>query len=1153
MKTKNIKLLTLFIFLFCAGIGFSASYIKTGNTKSVFRLIYNPPPTKPVAKNDSVTICENSGVVVINVQANDNDADGDPLTTSIYLAPKSGIASLNGNFINYTPNNNFSGKDTITYVVCDNETPENCDTAMVFITVNASPVAITGGLQTMCYGDTISIGGASSANLTYKWTPNSGLSIYTTSNPKASPTDTTMYTLVVTDTLTGCKNTDSVKIIVKPVPSAYITEGDTAQFCAGSVMSLTASNGSRYLWSNGDTTKTISITSAGDYYVGVTYADGCTDYTAQTFVIINPLPKPNAGRDTSVCLGDSVRIGTPAPLLSIGMTYKWTPATGLNYDTIPQPNASPLVTTKYVLTLTDTLIGCSNTDTVLVTVLSQPVANAGTDKTICKGDTATIGSAAVAGISYSWSPAGGLSSSTNSQPNADPIATTTYVLTASNGICSNTDTVIVTVLPQPIANAGVAKGICKNDSVVLGTPYIAGLTYSWSPAAGLNYDTVAQPKASPASTTTYTLIVSNGACSNKDTVTVSVHPQPIANAGSDKSICKGDSVSIGSVPVIGISYTWSPAGGLSSSTSSQPNASPVTTTTYVVKASNGICSNTDTVVVTVNPLPTANAGANKTICKGDSTAIGSASVLGVTYSWSPSTGLASSTSSQTNASPIATTTYVLTATNGTCSNKDTVIVTVSPQPIANAGSDKTVCRFDSVTIGSASISGVTYSWAPAAGLSSSTNSQPSASPVGTTTYVLTATNGVCSNTDTVVVTVNPAPTANAGADKNICKGDSTSIGTVSLSGITYSWSPAQGLSSSTVAQPNASPISTTIYTLTTNNGTCSKTDIVTVTVLPTPIANAGADKGVCIGDSTAIGSASVAGMSYSWSPITGLSSATISQPQASPITTTTYVVTATNGVCSATDTVVVSVSTPPTANAGSYKTICRNDSAMIGTTATTGLKYNWTPSSGLSSDTISDPAASPAATTLYTLTVTNLGCSNTDTVTVKVNQLPAANTGAAQILCGEGSVTLGSASVAGDTYVWTPATGLSSSTIARPTATPTLTTTYTLTETDTITGCHATNEVQVTFGGDDFYTGISPNGDGINDWWNIPMLDCYQDNTVQIINRWGSEVWSGSNYNNTTVRWDGKDNNGTNLPDGTYYYIVKYNNTEKRGWVFIKR
>lgn len=87
----------------------------------------------------------------------------------------------------------------------------------------------------------------------------------------------------------------------------------------------------------------------------------------------------------------------------------------------------------------------------------------------------------------------------------------------------------------------------------------------------------------------------------------------------------------------------------------------------------------------------------------------------------------------------------------------------------------------------------------------------------------------------------------------------------------------------------------------------------------------------------------------------------------------------------------------------------------------------------------------------------------------------------------------------------------------------------------------------------EFFNGFSPNGDGINDWWNIPVLSYYSSNSVEIINRWGSEVWKKNNYNNKNIVFRGENMNGEELPDGTYYYTIKYNNIEKRGWVFIKR
>jgi gliding motility-associated-like protein len=87
----------------------------------------------------------------------------------------------------------------------------------------------------------------------------------------------------------------------------------------------------------------------------------------------------------------------------------------------------------------------------------------------------------------------------------------------------------------------------------------------------------------------------------------------------------------------------------------------------------------------------------------------------------------------------------------------------------------------------------------------------------------------------------------------------------------------------------------------------------------------------------------------------------------------------------------------------------------------------------------------------------------------------------------------------------------------------------------------------------EFFNAFSPNGDGKNDTWKIPALSFYTTNSVIIVNRWGSEVWRTDNYDNVNNVWNGKNLEGNDLPDGTYYYIINYNNTQKRGWVFIKR
>ncbi len=804
--------------------------------------------------------------------------------------------------------------------------------------------------------------------------------------------------------------------------------------------------------------------------------------------------------------------------------------------------------------------GCS---TGAPNIITQP-----SNQTVCSGSSANFFvSATGAGLTYQWRKGnvnlingGNISGATTDSLIINPVTvsdTSSFYNVIVKGSTSPSDTsnyVKLTVNPSPVVITGPPLKICLGDTVSIGSLAVAGDTYKWTPSIGLSSNTISNPKANPIDTTTYTLTVTNtiDGCKSTDSVKIDVKPVPVADIiGADTTaICAGGSVIL--ISTNGAAYLWS-----TGSTSSSIVANIAGKYSVSVTYANGCKSNSDTTTLFINPKPTADAGSDKTICKGDSVKIGTLVVIGITYSWLPATGLSSSTVAQPEAKPAITTTYTLTVTDIAkgCTNKDTVIVTVLPQPVANAGTIKTICKGDSTKIGAPAVLGVTYSWLPAAGLNSSTSSQPDASPAITTTYTVTASNGTCSNTDTVTVKVNLLPVANAGPNISICLGDGDTIGTPAIVGETYSWSPATGLNSSTLAQPNASPVITTTYTLTVSGiaFACKNTDTVIVTVVPQPVANTGLNKSICIGDTTTIGAPAVLGVTYSWSPVTGLNSGTASEPNASPAITTTYTLTVSNGVCSNKGTVSVTVNTIPVANAGPDKSICMGTSTAIGTPAIVGYTYNWLPSVGLSSTSVSQPNAGPSVTSTYTVTVMNGGCSNTDTVLVTVNPLPAADAGANQFLCGAGSVQLGAAPVAGDTYLWTPAMGLNSVTISNPTANPATTTLYTINETDTTTGCFNSNEVTVTIGSSVFYDGISPNGDGINDWWNIPMLNCYPTNTVLIVNRWGSEIWTGINYDNNTVKWTGKDMNGIDLPDGTYYYIIKYNDTEKRGWVFIKR
>ncbi|MCW3072600.1 MAG: hypothetical protein JWO44_2490 [Bacteroidetes bacterium] len=490
---------------------------------------------------------------------------------------------------------------------------------------------------------------------------------------------------------------------------------------------------------------------------------------------------------------------------------------------------------------------------------------------------------------------------------------------------------------------------------------------------------------------------------------------PVANFSSNfTTVCAGASVAYTDLSTnIPNTWSWSFPGG-TPATSAVQNPAVVYNTPGIYNvtliATNSHGSNTKTVTgyITVNAIPSADAGANAAICNGSSTTLNASG--GTSYSWLPVTGLSSATIANPVANPTATTNYTITVTNAGCSATDVVAITVNPVPVANAGSDVSICSGSSASLGASG--GSSYSWSPAAGLSSTTIANPVASPATTTTYTVTVTAAGCSATDAVLVTVNPSPTANAGSDVTICNGTSTTLN--AGGGTSYSWLPATGLSSTTISNPVASPTTSTNYTVTVTSGGCSSTDVVTVFVTPLPAADAGSDVTICTGSSATLNASG--GTSYNWAPAAGLSSSTIANPVANPTVTTTYTVTVTNSGCSATDVVTITVSTSLIADAGADTSICNGSYTTL--TASGGTSYSWSPAAGLSSSIIANPVAGPSVTTTYTVTAFSGGCSSTDAVTVTVNSLPTATitAGGPTTFCQGDSVILASSS--GSSYLW---------------------------------------------------------------------------------------------------------------------------------------
>ena len=220
-------------------------------------------------------------------------------------------------------------------------------------------------------------------------------------------------------------------------------------------------------------------------------------------------------------------------------------------------------------------------------------ADAGNDFPMCLGPSAIIGTPALPGHTYSWSPGG----ETTAQPFVTPSATTTYTVTATTACDQKSDSVTITILgPLATANAGNDVPICRGASVILGTPALPDHTYSWSPGGA----TTAQPFVTPTETTTYTVTATTGCNQANDSVTITVlGPLPTANAGNDVSICEGQSTTIGTPALADHSYSWSPGGA----TTAQLLVSPSFDTTYTLTATTTCTSAHDSVNVFVDHVP----------------------------------------------------------------------------------------------------------------------------------------------------------------------------------------------------------------------------------------------------------------------------------------------------------------------------------------------------------------------------------------------------------------------------------------------------------------------------------------------------------------------------------------------------------------------
>lgn len=421
-------------------------------------------------------------------------------STSLTASAGSANITWSGGINNGTA---FAPTGTTSYVVTATDVNGCTNTSAVTVSVLPQPnISITAAPAVVCNGSATTLTAVSTGNIT--WSPGIQNSI------PFIPTATQAYTVTATD-VNGCLAQATTVITVKPIPLIQAI-ATPSMVCAGQQITLNGLGGISYIWNNGILNNTpIVPTGTSTYTVTGTDANGCTNNSFVTVIVLNNPPISIQPVDTNICVGETIVLYA----LSGINTISWD--LGVHNQVPFTPTSSGI----YTAMATD-VNGCTSTQTVHINVHPQPniqvLANPGT--VICEGNLITL--TAIGGLQYQWS--GGIQNGIPFLPNQS----STYAVVASdiNG-CTNQSTVSIQIDTMPNIQVSASNRInCEQLSAVLTAS--GGQQYTWQPIAGLSASQGAQVIASPTSTNTYTVTVQSGAC--QDTASISVQVDDITFA-----------------------------------------------------------------------------------------------------------------------------------------------------------------------------------------------------------------------------------------------------------------------------------------------------------------------------------------------------------------------------------------------------------------------------------------------------------------------------------------------------------------------------------------------------------------------------------------------------------------------------------------------
>jgi gliding motility-associated-like protein len=864
-------------------------------------------------------------------------------------------------------------------------------------------------------------------------------------------------------------------ITVNPLPVATITASGPTTFCQGGNVILTAgpTTGVTYLWSNGLTTPTITVTATGNYSVVVTTAAGCSAIATAVPVTVNALPLAAISSlgSTTFCQGGSVIL-----LATPGTSYLWS---GNNATT--QTNTIS-TTGSYTVTVTNAA-GCTATSapvTVIVNPLPIATISASGPTTFCQGGNVILTAGPATGVTYLWS--NGLTTPTIT---ATTSGNYSVVVTTAAGCSATATAVPVTVNALPLAaisNVGPTT-FCQGGSVtLLATP---GTSYLWSG----NNATTQSNTVSTSGNYTVTVMNAAGCTATSSPVTVIVNPLPIAtiSASGPTTFCQGSNVILTAGPATGVTYLWS--NGLTT-----PTITATTSGNYsVVVTTAAGCSATATAVpVTVNALPLAAISSlgSTTFCQGGSVTL--LATPGTSYLWSGNNATTQSNTVSTSGN------YTVTVMNaaGCTATSAPVAVTVNALPavpVVVASGPTAICPSGSVTL-TAPAGFASYLWSN--GL---TTASITVNTAGNYKVTVTNANGCSATSAITVVTV----------------GDNTAPVIAAPANITLNLTAGCSVSNLNLGTPVVTDNCTIAYV--SNNAPYTfaiGTTVVTWTALDASGNVATANQTITIVDTIA---------------------PTITVPA-------TVTVAANNG-CDATGVFIGDA----TATDNCTNTIITNDAPAVFPLGTTVVTWIATDASG-NADTLTqsviveDMTAPVIAANNQTITLDLTGNASIDTLAI--NATVTDNCGIASVVYSQAAFDC--------------------SNVGENTITITVTDNSGNVTSQQITVTVLPSGVDEDFDGIDdacddqidtlavvIPSGFSPNGDNINDFFEILGLESYSSKTLEVFNRYGNQVYESANYAN---QWNGSLlDTGEPLPDATYYYVLTLDGKLFKGYVYINR